>query len=252
MVPYVRRLLDMLFCCPMLEELELLLAHDRSSDLDALFHGRWPRLKSLLLGGPETLYSPSVSRRSSKPDVQAFFAAHPALERLYLSLNVKKGERPLSYPWDEVKSPAASFSIDALLPNLQLLHVPQNIFTMVAPAARMPHLKHLRHVEAEPLCLPLFHELTQGASNITSIWLSLYRKLNLPGFKSFLQCLPRLEKLYMSTGPPDPWVPIVLMPVPYYQTAGRLRRPLARGARVAYDGPGRTVYISPHNLGKNG
>ncbi|KAJ6558303.1 hypothetical protein B0H19DRAFT_134136 [Mycena capillaripes] len=239
MVRYVPQLVEMLFRCPMLEELELLLAHDRACDVRALFDGRWPRLKSLLLGGgPETLYSATVPHRS-KPDVQVVFTAHPALERLYLSVNVQKGLRPLSYPWDAVRSPAESFSIDSL-PNLKLLHIPQNIFTMIAPAARMPHLEHLRCVEAEPSCLPLFHELTQSAANITSLWLGLYRKLTLPNFKSFLECFPRLEKLYIWTGPPDPWVPIVIPLPDYYRHPQReLRRfrELARGARVSYDGP---------------
>ncbi|KAJ7841839.1 hypothetical protein B0H13DRAFT_2414330 [Mycena leptocephala] len=228
--PYVEQLLAMLIHCPMLEELELLLAHDQPTDLRTLFHGRWPRLKSLFLGVQRhcTLCRPPPS---SKPDVQAFFAAHPALECLYVSINVLKGTRPLSYPWDNNNSPAASFSIGSL-PNLKTLHVPQNILTLVDPDACMPQLQHLRCVEAEPSCLPGFRELTQSAPNITSIWLGLFRKLTLPGVKSYFECLPHLEKLYLLTGPRPPY---------YVNPLRDWNRPMARGTRVVYDGPTRTV-----------
>jgi hypothetical protein len=128
--------------------------------------------------------------------------------------------------------------------------VPQNILTLVDPDAHMPQLQHLRCVEAEPSCLPGFRELTQSAPNITSIWLGLYRKLTLPGVKSYFECLPHLEKLYLLTGPPDPWVPIVLKPQPYYVNPLRdWNRPMARGTRVVYDGPTRTVRIPPRTPG---
>jgi hypothetical protein len=68
--------------------------------------------------------------------------------------------------------------------------------------------------------------------------------------KSYFECLPHLEKLYLLTGPPDPWVPIVLMPQPYYVNPLRdWNRPLARGTRVVYDGPTRTVRIPPQSPG---
>ncbi|KAJ7187044.1 hypothetical protein C8R46DRAFT_1274050 [Mycena filopes] len=237
---YVKLLFEMLGRCPMLEELELLLAHDRASDLQGLFQLRWPRLKSLLLGGPMTNYSVSVPRLKGKADVQGFFLAHPTLERLYLSINLRTQERPVSYPWGE-KSSEESFCIDSL-PKLKLLHVPQNIFAMVAPTVLMPDLEHLRRVEAEPSTFPLFRELTQNTPNITSIWLALHRTITLPAVKSFFECLPNLEKLYLSNGPPDPWVPIspVVDHASVYHAPGRDEN-FARGAPVAYTGPHRTV-----------
>ncbi|KAJ6543966.1 hypothetical protein B0H19DRAFT_1380337 [Mycena capillaripes] len=237
---YVPELLDMLARCPRLEELELLLACDlRATSLDALFQRRWPRLKSFLLGGPERTYAVSVSLDSSTTDVQAFFAAHSTLERLYLSIVAEPGVRD-----------RPSFSIDCVLPNLKLLHVHRSIFTMIAPAVRMPHLKHLRGVVASTSSLPLFHELTLGAPHITSIWLTLHNSLTLPAFKSFLECLPQLEKLYISNGPPNPWVPIVTMPDAFYQ-AHRVqhRRPLPNGAQITHNHPRRlmNVQFGPHS-----
>ncbi|KAJ7622759.1 hypothetical protein DFH06DRAFT_1231500 [Mycena polygramma] len=227
---YVQELLQMLSRCPMLEDLELLLAHDRSSDLSALFQQRWPQLKRLVIGGPETSYSATVPHRS-KNDVRAFFTAHPKLERLYLSINLESGVRPLSYPWNDTNSPNESFGITSLS-SLKLLHIPQNIFAVITSAAHTPHLEHLRCFEAEMSYLPRFQELTQNAPNITSIWLRLHRKLTLPAFKAFLACLPRLEKLYLTNGPPGSWVPIVPMPHAYYQLG---RQHLATGTLVAFD-----------------
>ncbi|KAJ7472020.1 hypothetical protein FB451DRAFT_1471104 [Mycena latifolia] len=228
---YIRQLVEMLGRFPLLEELELLLANDQPSDLRAIFLGRWPQLKKLSLGGPEIASSAAIPL-SAKSDVQNFFAAHPLLEHLYLSINIRSGTRPVSYPWHEAKFPAASFGIVSL-PNLQLLHVPQNIFAVISPEALMPKLKHIRWVEAERSYLPVFRQLALGFPNLTSIWLALHQSLALPDVKSYLSCLPSLEKLYVSNGAPDPWVPIVRMPDAFYLHPARDRRcRLARGAMV--------------------
>ncbi|KAJ6552073.1 hypothetical protein DFH09DRAFT_601341 [Mycena vulgaris] len=231
---YICQLFEMLGRCPMLEELELMLGHDQPSDLRALFLGRWPHLKRLYLGGPEIASSASIPL-ASKHDVQSFFDAHRSLERLYLSINVRSGGHPVSYPWTEEKYAAASFGIDSL-PNLQVLHVPQNIFATISPAAVMPKLMHIRRVVAEPSYLPLFRQLALGFADLTSIWMALHPTLTLPDVKSYLSCLPRLEKLYISNGAPYQWVPIVPMPVAFYHQPGRdYMRPLAHGAHIRGD-----------------
>ncbi|KAJ7140033.1 hypothetical protein C8R43DRAFT_1018737, partial [Mycena crocata] len=227
---YASQLVEMLARCPMLEVLELLLAHDASTDLQAFFKGRWPCLKKLFLGGPEPNSSLSIPL-SSKSDVQDFFAAHPALEQLYLSINIKKGEPVVRYPWDDQKSPAASFNLTSLA-SIELLHVPRNVFAMVASTVLIPTLKHLGRVEAEGSYLPRFQDLTQGCSNLTSLWLGLHRSITVANMKAFLQCVPCLERLYMSDGAPDPWTPIVKMPHEFYHhPQGDVRR-LARGTPV--------------------
>ncbi|KAJ7640283.1 hypothetical protein DFH06DRAFT_625796 [Mycena polygramma] len=228
---YVSQLLQMLAGCPMLEELELLLAHDRSSDMRGLFQGRWPQLKSLIVGGPEG-FSVTVPL-DSKFAVQSFFSAHPALKRLYLSINQKT---PLARLWDDSPSPDESFAITSLL-SLRLLHIPHDVFATIASTAYMPNLEHFRCFEAELSYLPRFRELTQHAPNITSIWFRLHRDLTLPGFKSFLACFPRLTKLYINNGPPSPWAPIVPMNDAYYDHGPYGMRDLVRGASVAFDGP---------------
>ncbi|KAJ7640284.1 hypothetical protein DFH06DRAFT_1215660 [Mycena polygramma] len=193
-VLYIPQLLQMIRGCAMLEELELLLAHDdRSSDLRGLFQGRWPQLRSLLIGGPEKSYSVTVPA-SSKADVQAFFSAHSALEHLYLGINL---DMKLSYPWNDIESPGQSFAI-ASLPSLTLLHVPHNVFTMIASSAYMPDLQHLRRVEIEESYMPRFRELTQNAPNITSLWVGVHHIPTRAVLRAFFLCFPRLEKLYFT------------------------------------------------------
>ncbi|KAJ6543969.1 hypothetical protein B0H19DRAFT_1238547 [Mycena capillaripes] len=214
---YVPKLVDMLARCPRLEELELLLGHDQPTDLDALFQGRWPLLKSLLLGGPKHTSAASISLDSSKIDVRAFFAAHSALERLYLSIHAKKG--------------AASCAARHL----------HHDCTCNAHAPRWPpRTPPLR----SGLDLELFRELTLASPHITSIWLALDCKLTLPEFKVFLECLPQLKKLYISNGAPVPWVPIVRMPDAFYQDyMAHPHRPIAHGVQIEHNMPERTVNI---------
>ncbi|KAJ7622760.1 hypothetical protein DFH06DRAFT_763816 [Mycena polygramma] len=193
-VLYIPQLLQMIRGCAMLEELELLLAHDdRSSDLRGLFQGRWPQLRSLLIGGPEKSYSVTVPA-SSKADVQAFFSAHSALEHLYLGINL---DMKLSYPWNDIESPGQSFAI-ASLSSLTLLHVPHNVFTMIASSAYMPDLQHLRRVEIEESYVPRFRELTQNAPNITSLWVGVHHNRTRAVLRAFFGCFPRLEKVYFT------------------------------------------------------
>lgn len=206
-----------------------MLAHDRPSNLDTIFQGRWPRLKRFFLGGSGTRSSSAAVLFSSKIDVQSFFELHPNIEVLYLNIS-REGANVA--PADANSLSAHSFGIDSL-PNLQHLYVAVNVFTMVSPQAIMPILKHLRKVEIAPMYLPLFRQLSLGLPQLTSIFMFLNPTITIPAIKSFFACVPQVEKLHMDGGVPEPWVPIVRMPHQFYHDIEPLTTGLSRGASTA-------------------
>ncbi|KAJ7102885.1 hypothetical protein C8R44DRAFT_347823 [Mycena epipterygia] len=231
---YIKQLVGMLQRCPMLQDLELMLAHDRPSNLDAIFQGRWPHLKRFFLGGCGTRSSSAAVLFSSKIDVQSFFEQYPNIEVLYLNISREDANVAPYYvsPADANNLSAYSFGIESL-PSLQNLYVAVNVFTMVSPVAIIPRLKHLRKVEIAPMYLPLFRQLSLGFPQLTSIWMFLNPTITIPAIKSFFACVPQVEKLHMDGGVPEPWVPIVRMPHQFYHEIEPLATGLSRGATTA-------------------
>jgi hypothetical protein len=219
---YIRELVAMLQRCIKLQDLELMLAHDIPSDLQPLFQGRWPLLKKFLLGGSGRRSSSVRIPLSSKVDVQSFFDAHPTIEVLYLNVHLENWPKR---PVDVNGLTAASYGIDSL-PNLEFLHVAQNVFSLISPATIMPKLKHIRLVEIEPVQLPFFRELGPGLVNLTSIWMVLHSSITISDIKPFFACIPQVKSLFMRGNPPEPWVPIVRMPPDFYREAVPMSIPI--------------------------